>query len=256
MKSSIIICTYNEGTAFSEVLSSVCSLNPDSEIIVVDDGSTDKTESLARELSGKYSFRYERFERNRGKSWAMAHGVEMASSDIILFFDADVSNIRKEHFDMLLGPVIDGSADMVLGQPSETMIDYRVNPFKALTGERALRKEDIMPVLGEIRHIRFGVETFLNMYYQAQGRKIKYVLLKDLKHPSTYEKSGSFVIATKKYLKEGKEIFQTLMYNDDLIRQRVELLINRRNQRAKRKLDSIQKEINGKLQDLKEKLEK
>ncbi len=105
-----------------------------------------------------------------GKSWAMAHGVEISENDIILFFDADVSNIKKEHFDELLKPIIDKTADMVLGQPSETLIDYHMNPFKALTGERALLKKDIMPILNEIRNIRFGVETFLNLYYQAQGK--------------------------------------------------------------------------------------
>ena len=53
-------------------------------------------------------FRYERLPANRGKSWAMAHGVDIASKDIILFVDADVSNLRKEHFDSLLGPFGNG----------------------------------------------------------------------------------------------------------------------------------------------------
>ena len=206
MKASIIICTYNEEKTIAEVLTTCCKLNPDCEIIVVDDGSTDNTENILNELSKEYSFRYERLKKNMGKSWAMAHGVEISENDIILFFDADVSNIKKEHFDGLLKPIIDNTADMVLGQPSETLIDYRINPFKALTGERALLKKDLIPILDDIRDIRFGVETFLNLYYQAKGKRIKYVLLKGLKHPTTYEKSGSVNIATKKYLNEGKEI--------------------------------------------------
>jgi glycosyltransferase involved in cell wall biosynthesis len=255
MKTSIIICTYNEEKTIADVLISICRLNPDSEIIVVDDGSTDNTESILRELSRSNSFRYERFEENKGKSWAMAHGVEISTNEIILFFDADVSNIKKEHFKTLLNPVIDGYADMVLGQPSETLIDYRINPFKILTGERALLKKDILPILDDIRETRFGVETFLNLYYQAQGKKIKYLLLNDLKHPTTYEKSGSLVVATKKYLNEGKEIVQTLLKNQDLIHQRVELLIQKTNDDTKKKLDSLQGDINKKLQELKEKFE-
>ena len=254
MKASIIICTYNEEKTIADVLIACCKLNPDCEIIVVDDGSTDNTENILNELSKGYSFRYERLKKNMGKSWAMAHGVEISENDIILFFDADVSNIKKEHFDELLKPIIDNTADMVLGQPSETLIDYRINPFKALTGERALLKKDIIPILNEIRDIRFGVETFLNLYYQAQGKRIKYVLLKGLKHPSTYEKSGSVSIATKKYLNEGKEIAMTLMNNQDLINQRVELLISKTNINAKKKINLLQNDINIKLQDIKEKL--
>jgi glycosyltransferase involved in cell wall biosynthesis len=256
MKASIIICTYNEERTISDVLIPCCKLNPDCEIIVVDDGSTDKTENILNELSKGYSFRYERLRKNMGKSWAMAHGVEISENDIILFFDADVSNIMKEHFDELLKPIIDNTADMVLGQPSETLIDYRINPFKALTGERALLKKDLIPILNEIRDIRFGVETFLNLYYQAQGKRINYVLLKGLIHPSTYEKSGSVNITTIKYLNEGKEIAITLMNNQDLINQRVQLLITNSNDNARKKINLLQNDINKKLQDFKNKADK
>jgi glycosyltransferase involved in cell wall biosynthesis len=254
MKASIIICTYNEEKTIADVLISCCKLNPDSEIIVIDDGSTDKTGNILRELSEEYSFRNERLENNMGKSWAMAHGVEISENDIILFFDADVSNILKEHFDELLKPIIDNTADMVLGQPTETLIDYRINPFKVLTGERALLKKDLIPILNEIRDIRFGIETFLNLFYQAKGKRIKYVLMKGLKHPSTFEKTGSFGIAARKYLKEGNEIARTITNNYDLINQRVELLLSQTDQNAKMKVKSVQNDINIKLQEIKEKL--
>jgi len=256
MKASIIICTYNEEKTIAVVVMTCCKLNPDCEIIVVDDGSTDNTENILNELSKGYLFRYERLTKNMGKSWAMAHGVEISENDMILFFDADVSNIMKEHFDEILKPIIDSTADMVLGQPSETLIDYRINPFKALTGERAMLKRDLIPILDEIRDIRFGVETFLNLYYQAQGKRINYVLLKGLKHPTTYEKSGSVNIATKKYLNEGKEIAITLMNNQDLINQRVKLLISNSNSNAKKQINVIQNDMNTKLQDLKNKIDK
>lgn len=256
MKASIIICTYNEEKTIAEVTTACCKLNPGCEIIVVDDGSTDNTENILNELSKEYSFRYERLQKNMGKSWAMVHGVEVSTKENLLFFDADVSNIRKEHFDELLKHIMDNTADMVLGQPSETLIDYRINPFKALTGERAMLKKDLIPILNEIRDIRFGVETFLNLYYQARGMRIKYVLLKGLKHPSTYEKSGSVNIATKKYLKESKEIAMTLMNNQDLINQRVKLLISNSNANRKKKINLLQNDMNRKLLDFKNRFDK
>lgn len=252
MKASIIICTYNEEKTIADVMISCCKNNPDHEIIVVDDGSVDNTEKILNELSNDYTFRYERLETNKGKSWVMVYGVEKATNEIILFFDADVSNIKKEHFDNLLRPIINNEADMVLGQPSETLIDYKINPFRSLTGERALLKKDIIPILGDIKEIRFGVETFINLYYQAQGKRIKYILMEGLKHPTKYEKT-TVINATKEFIKEGKEIASTLLKNHDLIAQRVELLIKKTNVNTKKKINSLQKDINNKLLELKDK---
>ncbi len=253
MKASIIICTYNEEKTISEVIVSCCKYNPDNEIIIIDDGSTDKTEDILKELANDYSFRYEKLSKNKGKSWAMAYGVEKATHEIILFFDADVSHIKHKHFDDLLIPIIDNTADMVLGQPSETFIDYRINPFKSLTGERALLKKDIIPILDDIRDIRFGVETFINLYFQANGKRIKYVLMEGLKHPTKYEKTTR-IKATKEFIGEAQEIVITLLSNYNLITQRIELLIKTTNKKALKEIIRMQDDVNDRLQKLKNKL--
>ena len=108
---------------------------------------------------------------------------------------------------------------MVLGQPSGTLIDYRINPFRSLTGERALLKKDIVPILSDIWDIRFGVETFINLYYQTQG----------------------------------KEIALTLMNNYDLMVQRIELLIKKSNTRTIKKINTLQIGINNSLKKIKDK---
>ena len=105
---------------------------------------------------------------------------------------------------------------MVLGQATETMIDYNLNPFKALSGERALWKKDIFPILDKIKHSRFGVETLINIYYQSQGKKIKYVMLNKLKHPTKFQKTTP-INATKEFLIAGQEIAITVLNNYDLI---------------------------------------
>ena len=142
---------------------------------------------------------------------------------------------------------------MVLGQPSETFIDYRVNPFKSLTGERALLKTDILPILDDIREIRFGVETFINLYYQAKGKRIKYVLMKGLIHPTKYSKTTS-IKATKEYISEGQEIALTILENFDLITQRIEYLMAKSKGEARTKFSTLQKEINEKIMMLKDKM--
>ena len=210
MKTSIIICAFNEEKFVANVVRDCCKLNPESEVIVVDDGSTDRTAEILYDLSKTHSFRYERLDENLGKSFAMAHGIEKSINDIILFFDADISNIRKNHFIDLLNPILEGKADMVLGQPSETLLHKKINPFKSLTGERALLKRDIIPILDKLRDQRFGVETFLNHHYQAKGKRIQFVMLEGLKHPTKYMKTTPYR-ATKEYLEEGYEILLTQM---------------------------------------------
>ncbi|HAF30910.1 MAG TPA: hypothetical protein DCG75_17875 [Bacteroidales bacterium] len=250
-KVSIIICAYNEEETLESVVRKCREYNTESEIIVVDDGSTDKTEEILRELNEEIEFNYIRLSENKGKSNAMVLGVENAKNELILFFDADVTGIKKEHFDQLIKPVLDKEheADMVLGSPSETLIDYRVNPFKSLTGERALLKKDIEPILEDIRDIRFGVETYINLYFQAHGKKIKYTLLNGLTHPTKYDKTSPGK-ATKEFISEGQEIAITLLKNYDLITKTIGNSFEEKGEQIKESLKKLQNELNDKIQAL------
>ncbi len=250
---SIIICAFNEEKTIEYVVSSCCKYNKESEIIVVNDGSTDNTGNILTELQKKYTFRYEILSENKGKSYAMAHGVELSTNEIILFWDADISNIKKEHFEIILKPIFDNDADMVIGQPSDTLIDYRINPFKSFSGERVLWKKDILQITDEIRHTRFGVETFINLYYQAKGKIIKYILLDDLSHPTKYQKTTP-INATKELLSESKEIVITLIKNKSLIINRVNNIINDKNKEMQNNYFILQDKINNKIKELKDKI--
>lgn len=246
VKTSIIICAYNEETTIVDVIRACVDYNPESEVIVVDDGSTDSTVPLVKELNMTLNFRHVQLDENKGKSYAMATGVEEATNDVILFFDADVTGITEQHFRRILDPVYVGEADMVLGQPSETLIDYRINPFKGLTGERALWKKDILPILDDIRDISFGVETYINLYYKAYGKRIKYIILDGLTHPTKYKKTTA-VKATVELISEGQEIAHTLLKNYDLITKRIEYSFNTQNELIKNRIMTMQKDLNDRI---------
>jgi len=250
-KVSIIICAYNEEETIENVVRKCKEFNPESELIVVDDGSDDKTEEILKGLEDELRINYIRLPDNLGKSNAMVVGVESAKNEIILFFDADVSGIKEEHFYQLLKPVLDenAEADMVLGSPSETLIDYRVNPFKSLTGERALYKKDIEPILENIRDIRFGVETYINLYFQAHGKKVKYTLLDGLTHPTKYDKTSASK-ATQEFISEGQEIAVTLLKNYDLITKRIGNSFGEQGEKIMDSVKRLQNELNDKIQTL------
>jgi glycosyltransferase involved in cell wall biosynthesis len=213
---TIIICSFNEEKTICDVVRACRLFNERSEIIVVDDGSHDNTEPLLRSLNKTIRFSYIKLPENRGKSYAMTIGIENAGTDILFFFDADSIGIRKEHFHDMLLPMMENKADMVLGHTAVSFINIKLTPFKAFTGERVLRKKDIMPILDEIRNIRFGIETYINLHYQTHGKRISYVYLDGLKTLNKYKKT-TLIKATGQYFREGHEIASTIIKNYDLV---------------------------------------
>jgi len=250
-KVSIVVCVYNEEETIEYVLRTCHDMNKEAEIVLVDDGSDDRTPEIVREMEKKIPIKLITLPENQGKSNAMAVGAESADHEIILFFDADVTGIRQEHFNRLLDPLMgeEPEADMVLGSPSETLINYRVNPFRNLTGERALFKKDFLPILDQIKDIRFGVETYINMYYQAHGKKIKYTILEGLTHPTKYEKTTA-AQATREFLVEGQQIAEVMLKNYDLILKRIGTSLEERGDAVKESYRKLQEELNERIQVL------
>jgi len=211
-KISAIICAYNEEKTIKEVVTTVCDYYFD-EVIVVNDGSTDATAKILDELQFLSSLKYIALPENKGKGYAMATGIENSTGEIIVFIDADLSNLKEKHFEQLITPVFNKEADMVLGQATETLINYKINPFKSFTGERALLKQDVLTILEEMRTSKFGVETLINLHYQAQEKKVKYVMLEGLKHPTKFDKATTKSKAIKEFVLEGHQIALALFNN-------------------------------------------
>ena len=230
---TIIICTFNEERTICDVVKACRLYNKRSEIIVVDDGSQDNTELLLRNLNKSIRFNYIKLAENRGKSYAMTVGIENAGNDVLLFFDADSIGIRKEHFHTMLLPVIENKADMVLGHTAAAIANVKLTPFKSFTGERVLHKKDILPILDEIRNIRFGIETYINLYFKTHGKRISYVYLEGLRTLTKYEKT-TLIKATRQYFSEGGEITSTIIKNSNLIFKIAKSSISKANDRVKK----------------------
>lgn len=109
MRVSIIIPTHNEAQAIGRVLA---ELSPDlvSEVIVVDSNSNDGTPEIARKM-GAHVVQ----EPRRGYGRACLTGLAHANApDVVVFLDGDYSD-RPAELPILLAPIINGSADIVLG---------------------------------------------------------------------------------------------------------------------------------------------
>lgn len=86
---SVIIPAYNVEKYLAECINSVLSQSTVSEIIIVDDGSTDDTLAIASSFAEKYSFIKVFSQENSGQSSARNVGLKHATGEYILFLDAD-----------------------------------------------------------------------------------------------------------------------------------------------------------------------
>src|SRR5215469_13896202 len=115
---SIIIPAYNEsarlGTTLDRVLTYVSVQSWDAEVVVVDDGSSDRTADLVRRYAETYPrVRLLQNPGNRGKGYSVRNGMLNASGDVLLFSDADLSAPIEES-ERLFSSIASG-ADIAIG---------------------------------------------------------------------------------------------------------------------------------------------
>lgn len=118
---SIIIPAYNESVRLAKTLRTVLAYLreswPDSELIVVDDGSSDDTAALARQTlddSGSVRTSVISYKSNLGKGRAVRLGLLAARHDVALFSDADLSTPITET-PKLVDPIFRGECDVAFG---------------------------------------------------------------------------------------------------------------------------------------------
>ncbi len=114
MNITVIIPVYNERGTIREIIRRVQHMQTASEILIVDDGSTDGTRDVLAEMEGEAGVRVILKEKNEGKGSAVRTGIQAATGDILLIQDADLEYDPRE-YPNLLRPIEEGIADVVYG---------------------------------------------------------------------------------------------------------------------------------------------
>ena len=199
---SIVIPAFNEEArivaTLRQIMEYVKKNRPDSEIIVVDDGSSDKTAEVSESTCAEFpgvSCSVIRYDENRGKGFAVKTGMLAAEGQIALFSDADLSTPIEE-LPKLIKPIENNEYDIAFGSRAldRSLIGERqpwrreqggkvFNLFvRGLTGMpfwdtqcgfKAFRMEKFRPLLDVMQIEKFGFDVeFLFVAYHA-GLRLK-----------------------------------------------------------------------------------
>ncbi len=198
---SAIVPVYNEERTVGDVVKILLESSAFSEVICVNDGSSDKSEEILSSFLPR--IKLINLQKNYGKGYALAVGVENSKGLIVGFFDADILSLTTGHIHQLLDPVISRRAKAVIGISNSASFSNLF--FRNLSGERVYYKKDVFPLLSRMKRSRFGVEVLLN---KELGKVTVPVYLDGFKLLLKYQKYST-TQAISEYLREAKEIILT-----------------------------------------------
>lgn len=208
MKIAAIIPAYNEEGRISTVLDAATQSDRVDEVIVVDDGSSDRTAEVASTHNG---VRVVRHQTNKGKGAALKTGLDTTDADILLFIDADLVGLKPGHVDELVQPLIEDE-DLAMttsrfagGRPA-TNISQRLAPI--LNSQRALRRS-FLETVPDFSRSGFGVETIITKHARKSKAKVKEILLEGVSQVLKEEKLG-LVRGARDRLRMYKDIIKHL----------------------------------------------
>lgn len=111
---SVVVPCHNEEGNLEECISRIPNFGTKREIIIVDDGSTDRTAEIAKRLSNsRADIRLISYEKNRGKGYAINLGWQEARGDVLMMLDCDSTTPPEEL--ILFHDAMENGAEFVNG---------------------------------------------------------------------------------------------------------------------------------------------
>jgi len=189
LRTTAIIAAYNEESTLGEVLQALTASPLISEVIVVSDGSTDRTVEIARGFDVKTIA----LRENCGKGFAMRVGVDHATHDVLFFVDGDMYNVTEEQIAALVGPVVRDECDMNIGvRHRGEVLDFmhlRMQCGPVLSGIRVMTREVFETVPPQYME-RFKIEAALNCFCSHADLRQQHTVIYGLKHVIKESKRG------------------------------------------------------------------
>ncbi|MGJ7029201.1 MULTISPECIES: glycosyltransferase [Methanothermobacter] len=186
---SVVIPAFNEEKTVAEVVEAARNSDMVTEVIVVDDGSTDSTAEVAENAGAKVI----RHTSNRGKGAALRTGFKHSKGEIVAFVDADLKNMTTEKLEKMIKPILRGKADLTktrfrrkAGRVTELTAKPLLNFFfpeikfeQPLSGQFAARRS----VLEKMKFEEdYGVDVGIVLDADVMGLTVREVDIGTIKH--------------------------------------------------------------------------
>lgn len=222
-KVSLVIPAFNEEKTLSYVIKQAQLVKEIEEIIVVDDGSKDKTGEISRNLGVEVVSHHE----NLGKGEALKTGIAHASGEIILFLDADLKNITDKKIRALILPILKNKADFTKASFTRSrgrVTEFAVKPMmkvlypdqkfkQPISGQFAGRKSFLKDITIEPK---WGIDIAIFLDAIEQGQRVVEINIGELVH----KKSPDEEIA-----KMSGEVMETMLRKSGLFYNKHKLII-------------------------------
>ncbi len=204
---SCIVCAYNEEKAIHHTLTALRDVPNLKEIIVVDDGSHDRTAEIVRQ----YPFcRLLSLEKNGGKSRAFTQGFHAATGSHIMTLDADLSGLTAANIEALMEPVVSGKTDASLSLRGNSLLVYRMIGLDFVSGERVFPRSLIEHQIDSIGKLPgFGLESFVNDLLIQKQLSLSIVFWPNVLQMRKSEKMG-FMKGTLAEMKMVQQVVRTI----------------------------------------------
>jgi glycosyltransferase involved in cell wall biosynthesis len=228
---SCIVCAYNEADRIRSILDVIHCHPALTEVIVVNDGSTDDTEALIRKYP---TIRVLTHTPNRGKTYALSRGIAAARCEYLMLLDADLAGIKPADIDALAAPVMRGEADVSISLRANSLWVYRQFGLDFVSGERVAPKWLLENAVEAMQRLpRWGGEVYMNEIFIRQGCRISVVRWPRVLNIRKYEKAGFWrgTVAEMKMIADAASVLTPF----GLLRQNVDMLklVNRRSWTAR-----------------------
>jgi len=220
---SLIIPAYNEEKTIKNVIEKALPIKEIEEIIVVDDGSRDKTAQISKECGAEVITHH----KNMGKGEALKTGIASAKRNILAFVDADWENITTKKIRKIIKPILKDKADFVKTSFTRTrgrVTEFAIKPMmqvlypetsfkQPISGQFAGRKEFLEQVKIEPK---WGIDIAILLDAMKDGQRIMEVSVGDVVHKKNPDEIASEM---------SKQVMETMLKRAGILCDKHKMLI-------------------------------